>query len=110
MRSGALLFGVHLTLSTNQFAFGQSGGEWARGGPETLEMSLEGMRDKQTNVAATLAPCAVPRRDTLLAAIPSTEAASSSEFHSEFDHLKGAREPTQWDARSELLALFSVEA
>ena len=73
-------------------------------------MSLEGMRDELTTVAATLVPFAIPRRDTLLAAIPSTEAALSSELHSKFDHLKGAREPTQRDARSELLALFRVEA
>jgi hypothetical protein len=73
-------------------------------------MPLEGMRDELTTVAATLVPFDVPRCDTLLAAIPRTEAAFSSELHSEFDHLKGAREPTQRDARSELLALYRVEA
>ena len=73
-------------------------------------MSLEGMRDELTTVATTLVPFAIPRRDTLLAAIPSTETALSSELHSEFDHLRGAREPTQGDTRGDLLASFRVEA
>ncbi len=85
---------MYLKLSTHPIAFGQSGGEWAQDVPETLEMSLEGMRDELTTVAATLVSFAVPRRDTLLAAIPSTETTLSSELHSEFDHLREAREPT----------------
>ena len=66
-----------------------------RVGHDTLEISLEGMRDELTTAAATLVPFEVPRRDTLLAAILIAEAALSSELHPELDHPKGAREPTQ---------------
>ena len=53
---------MHLKLSTHPIAFGQFGGEWARGGPETLKMSLEGMRDELNLVVAYAAPSGFEHR------------------------------------------------